>query len=59
MKEILTRKEIMELFGISLSTVIRWEKQGILRPIKLSPRKVVYKKEDIEQLLEERRIEKQ
>ena len=59
MKEILTRKEIMELFGISLSTVIRWEKQGILRPIKLSPRKIVYKKEDIEQLLEERRIEKQ
>ncbi len=59
MKEILTRKEIMELFGISLSTVIRWEKQGILRPIKLSPRKIVYKKEDIERLLEERRIEKQ
>ncbi|MCD6143670.1 helix-turn-helix domain-containing protein [Thermococcus sp.] len=59
MKEILTRKEIMELFGISLSTVIRWEKQGILKPIKLSPRKIVYKKEDIERLLEERRIEKQ
>jgi len=58
MKEILTRKEIMELFGISLSTVIRWEKQGILKPIKVTPRKVVYKREDIENLLQERQFQR-
>ena len=58
MKEILTRKDIMELFGISLSTVIRWEKQGILKPIKLTPRKVVYRREDIENLLRERQLQR-
>ena len=58
MKEILTRKEIMKLFGISLSTVIRWEKRGILKPIKVTPRKIVYKRDDIENLLRERQLQR-
>ena len=52
MKEFLTRKDIMDLFSISRSTVIRLEKQGKLKPIKLSPRKIVYKRENIEDLIE-------
>jgi len=52
MKEFLTRKNIMELFNISRSTVIRMEKRGELKPIRISPRKVVYRREDIEQLLQ-------
>jgi len=52
MKEFLTRKDIMDLFSISRSTVIRLEKQGKLKPIKLSPRKIVYKRENIEELIE-------
>jgi len=52
MKEFLTRKDIMDLFSISRPTVIRLEKQGKLKPIKLSPRKIVYKRENIEDLIE-------
>jgi predicted DNA-binding transcriptional regulator AlpA len=51
MKEFLTRKDIMELFNISRSTVIRMEKRGELKPIRISPRKIVYRREDIERLL--------
>lgn len=51
MKEFLTRKDIMELFNISRSTVIRMEKRGELKPIRISPRKIVYHREDIERLL--------
>lgn len=57
MKEFLSRKDIMELFNISRSTVIRMERRGELKPIRLTPRKVVYRREDIEKLLEERRKE--
>jgi len=37
MKEdrLLTRKEVAKLLRISYSTVIRWEKQGILNPVRL------------------------
>ncbi|MCD6551374.1 helix-turn-helix domain-containing protein [Thermotoga sp.] len=52
MKEFLTRKDIMELFNISRSTVIRMEKRGELKPIRISPRKIVYRREDIEELLQ-------
>ncbi len=51
MKEFLTRKDIMELFGISRSTIIRMEKRGDLKPIRLTPRKIVYKREDVENLI--------
>ena len=54
MKEFLTRKDIMELFGISRATVIRMEKRGELKPIRLTPRKIVYRREDIEELIKKR-----
>lgn len=42
----------MELFRISESTVIRWEKKGLLKRFKLpGSRKALYRKEDIEKLI--------
>jgi len=55
MQEFLTRKDIMELFKISRATVIRMEKRGELKPIRLTPRKIVYKREDIEELIKKAR----
>lgn len=50
--ELLTRKQIAELFQVSLSTVIRMEKRGILPVVRLglvaSPR---YKRSDVEALI--------
>ena len=51
MKEYLNRKEVMELFGISRSTLIRMERRGDLKPIHITPKIVVYSRKDIEQLL--------
>lgn len=51
-KEFYTRKEIMELFGISLSTVIRLEKKGELTAIHITPRKIVYDRSDLQKLID-------
>lgn len=51
---LLTRKEISEIFRISESTVIRWEKAGILKRVKVpGMRKALYDRRDIEKLINE------
>jgi len=50
--EYLTRKEVMRLLKISESTSFRWQKKGILKPIKIG-KKVLFKRADIEKLLNE------
>ena len=50
---LLTRREACDLLRISLSTLERWERNGRLIPVRLSPGVVRYKRTDIQRLLEE------
>lgn len=52
MKDYLTTKEVQEMFGICKHTVMNWRNKNILPYIKINGRKFIYKKEDIEILLE-------
>lgn len=45
-KELLTRKEIMELLGIASCTLYRWQTEGIVKPYKLGG-KVYFKYSEI------------
>jgi len=49
-----TRKETAKLLNVSLPTLTRWKRKGILVPVKISPRKVFYREEDIKKLLRKR-----
>ena len=53
-KENLRAKEVSEYIGIGLSTVWLYAKQGLLKPINLSPRVTVFKKADIDALIASR-----
>jgi excisionase family DNA binding protein len=47
-KELLTRKEVSEMLNVSLTTLHDWNKQGVLRAIKVMGKsRVLYKREDI------------
>jgi predicted DNA-binding transcriptional regulator AlpA len=46
--ETMRAKEVAEYIGIGLSTVWLYAKQGLLKPINLSPRVTVFKKADID-----------
>ncbi len=48
--ELMTRKEVKKLFGVSMPTLISWSKQNIL-PCLHFKRSVRYKRSDVEQLL--------
>ena len=50
----LTKKEVMEKFGVSASTLWHWSKDGYLVPSKLG-NKVLYRKSDIENMLRRKR----
>lgn len=50
---LLTKPEVAALLKVSLKTVERWEKLGILHPIRMS-RSVRYRSEDIHALQQER-----
>ena len=49
--ELMTRKEVSKLFGVSLPTLIAWSKENIL-PCLHFKRSVRYKKGDVERLLQ-------
>lgn len=51
MSTLLNRSELAALFGCSKATIRRYEREGKLRPIRLSPRVVRFKKEDVEKLV--------
>ncbi|MEM0353760.1 MAG: helix-turn-helix domain-containing protein [Archaeoglobaceae archaeon] len=57
--ELLTRKEVMKLLKISKNTLLRYEKHGILKPIRVSERKVLYDANDIYALLEAKKAKKE
>ena len=48
----MTSKEVIDLLRISPSTLRRMMRKGIIKPIKLSSRKNLYKRSDIEKLLQ-------
>lgn len=45
-KELLTRKEVMELLGVTYSTLFNWNKKKILTPRKIGHR-VYYKRKEV------------
>lgn len=47
----LTKSEVQELFGVSLTTLWNWNNKGYLRTIKVG-RKILYRMEDIKKILE-------
>ena len=49
--ELMTRKEVSKLFGVSMPTLIAWSKENIL-PCLHFKRSVRYKKGDVERLLQ-------
>ena len=55
-KENLRAKEVAEYIGIGLSTVWLYAKQGLLKPINLSPRVTVFKKSDIDAFITSREV---
>jgi excisionase family DNA binding protein len=52
--ELLTKAETADLLSVGLKTLERWEKQGLLHPIRIS-RTVRYRRDDIEALLKQER----
>ncbi|WP_457640935.1 IS607 family transposase [Persephonella sp.] len=51
-KKLLTIKNIKEAYGISRTTLINWEKKGLLSPIRTPGGQRRYRKEDIEKILQ-------
>ena len=50
-QKLLTTKNLKDMYGISRLTLINWEKQGLLQPIRTPGNQRRYRKEDIEKLL--------
>ena len=50
-KQLLTTKDIENLFGVTKHTIMIWRNNGTLPYTKINDRKFLYKKEDIEKLL--------
>ena len=51
-QKLLTIKNIKEAYGISRTTLINWEKKGLLFPIRTPGGQRRYRKEDIEKILQ-------
>ncbi len=47
--DMITKKDVMDGFGITHTTLWKWEKKGYLTPVRVG-RKVYYKREDIQKL---------
>lgn len=59
--KLLSRAELAVRWSVSIETLKRYERRGILRPVKLAPRCLRYREEDIraheESRLQDRREE--
>jgi len=49
--DLLTKTDTAKLLHVSIKTLERWEKDGLLHPIRIS-RSVRYRRDDIEALIE-------
>lgn len=53
LSEYLTLKQVSELLKVHPNTLRNWDKNGILKPIRIGERKIRrYKKEDVKKFLE-------
>ena len=50
--ELMTRPQVARLFQCSLPTVLRWQRAGKLRAIKLGAGSIRYRRTDVEAFLE-------
>ncbi|MEM4203260.1 MAG: helix-turn-helix domain-containing protein [Candidatus Methanomethylicaceae archaeon] len=50
---LITREEAMNLLRVSRNTLIRLERKGIVKAVRLSDRKVLYDLEEIKRLIED------
>lgn len=46
------RKDVAKFFGVTTMTIIRWEKKGLIVPVKID-KSVYYKIDDIKRLSKE------
>jgi excisionase family DNA binding protein len=51
-EKLLSREEVAELFGLTISTIRRWERAGKLHPLRLGPITVRFRPEDVEAFLQ-------
>ena len=51
-EKLLTTAQVAELLQISKSTVHSYQKMGLLKPIRITPKTVRFKQSDIEELIE-------
>lgn len=52
MDEYLNNKEVEKIFKVTKHTIMNWRKSGKLPYIKINSRKFLYKKEDIEKMID-------
>ena len=53
--DFMTKKDVVELFGICATTLWNWEKKGYLVPVRVKDsRKIQYLRSDIEQIIKKR-----
>ena len=48
---LLSRKQVAEMAGVHPGTIKRWERRGLLKPIRINPRVVRYKAAEVMRLL--------
>lgn len=52
-KQLLSRQEVADILTVSTRTIARWERKGLLSPIRLSSRIIRYSREEVDALLAE------
>lgn len=48
---LLSRKEVAQILGVHPGSVKRYEKRGLLRPVKFNPRLIRYHRETVEEFI--------
>ena len=57
MKKLLSKKEVAEMLGVSVQTVMRYKAAGKLPFVQLSPRTIKFKPEAVEYFVSEKQTE--
>jgi excisionase family DNA binding protein len=52
-KELLTRRDLCQMFQVSLSTIIRWQDSGKLPVVRLGAGSPRYRRSDVEQFIQQ------
>jgi hypothetical protein len=55
-RQLVSRQQVKEMAGCCIETIKRWEKRGILQPIKMSPRMVRYDLAQVQQAFADARV---